>query len=533
MHSIQDVVKIKTKQAPLLHVENLSIQSAEQVLVHHLSFDLAAGETLAIVGESGSGKSISSLGLLGLLPDNLVVHGQAIFQQQDLLKLNDLQLRQIRGQKIAMIFQEPMTALNPLHRVEKIIGEPLLLKGMSKQQVYDRTVALLQDVGIERPEEKLKRYPHELSGGQRQRVMIAAALALDPDVLIADEPTTALDVTLQAQVLNLLKDLIQKRDMAMILISHDLNLVKRYANHVVVMKQGEVVEQGDVNEIFLHPKSPYTQHLLDHDFGIANRVAVDQKVLLEVNQIAVKFPIKTGLFNRVRDHFIAVAPLSFKLYQGESIGIVGESGSGKTSLALALARLIQSEGKIVLLGRDLNSLNESKLRPLRSDFQMVFQDPFSSLNPRMSVAQIIGEGLGLRKISQQDMKQRIDDVLKKVELPIAFAQRYPHELSGGQRQRVALARALVLQPKLMILDEPTSALDRSTQRAIVQLLRQLQLQDDISYLFISHDLQVVRALCQNVLVLRNAELIEFQDTEKLFNSPQHDYTKALIEASRY
>ena len=531
MHSIQGV--IKTQQAPLLHVENLNIYSAEQVLVTGLSFELDAGQILAIVGESGSGKSISSLSLLGLLPDNLKVQGQAIFQQQDLLKLNDLELRQIRGQKIAMIFQEPMTALNPLHRVEKIIGEPLLLKGLSKQQVHERIIALLIDVGIQQPEDKLKHYPHELSGGQRQRVMIAAALALDPDVLIADEPTTALDVILQAQVLNLLKQLIQKRNMAMILISHDLNLVKRYADHVVVMNQGEVVEQGEVNEIFFNPKSEYTQLLLDHNFGVANVLAVGQKMLLDVNQIAVKFPIKTRLFNRVRDYFIAVAPLDFKLHQGESIGIVGESGSGKTSLALALARLIQSDGKIVLLGTNLNSLNESKLRPLRSDFQMVFQDPFSSLNPRMNVAQIIGEGLGIRKISQQDMKQRIDEVLRKVELPVTFSERYPHELSGGQRQRVALARALILRPKLMILDEPTSALDRSTQRAIVQLLRQLQLDEKISYLFISHDLKVVRALCQKVLVLRNAELIEFQNTEALFNSPQHDYTKALIEDSQY
>lgn len=535
MHSIPDAIKHETQnqRVPLLHVEKLKIQSTEQILVEDLSFDLDAGQTLAIVGESGSGKSISSLALLGLLSDTLKVQGQAIFQQQDLLKLSDMQLRQIRGQKIAMIFQEPMTALNPLHRVEKIIGEPLLLKGFGKQQVHDRIVALLLDVGIQQPEEKLKRYPHELSGGQRQRVMIAAALAQDPDVLIADEPTTALDVTLQAQVLTLLKRLIQKRNMAMILISHDLNLVRRYADHVVVMKQGEVVEQGDVHEIFLHPKSAYTQHLLDHDFGVANVLAVNQKALLEVSQVAVKFPIKTGLFNRVREYFTAVASLDFKLHQGESVGVVGESGSGKTSLALALARLIQSDGKIVLLGRDLNRLNESKLRPLRSDFQMVFQDPFSSLNPRMNVAQIIGEGLGLRKISQQEMKQRIDEALIKVELPVVFAARYPHELSGGQRQRVALARALILRPKLLILDEPTSALDRSTQRAIVQLLRQLQRDEEISYLFISHDLQVVRALCQKVLVLRNAELIEFQDTENLFNAPQHDYTKALIEASQY
>ncbi|MBU3846243.1 MAG: dipeptide ABC transporter ATP-binding protein [Candidatus Acinetobacter avistercoris] len=536
MHSIQDATD-KPQDGhsitPLLSVKNLSIQSDQSVLVKQLSFDLKADETLAIVGESGSGKSISSLALLGLLPDNLKVEGEANFAGENLITLTTHQQQSIRGKRIAMIFQEPMTALNPLHRVEMIIGEPLLLLGQSKQQVKQRILALLADVGMSNAEEKLKRYPHELSGGQRQRVMIAAALALDPEILIADEPTTALDVTLQAQVLNLLKELIQKRHMAMILISHDLNLVRRYAENVVVMSKGVVVEQGEVSQVFTHPKDAYTKNLLDHDFGEANAALLDAPEILRLEQVAVKFPIKTGLLNRVKDYFTAVEALDMQIQQGDSIGIVGESGSGKTSLALAVARLISSEGKIVLLGQNLNELNESKLRHLRTDFQMVFQDPFSSLNPRLNVEQIIGEGLALKKITKIEIKQKIETVLAQVELPIDFKTRYPHELSGGQRQRIALARALVLQPQLIILDEPTSALDRSTQRAIVKLLRQLQLEHQLTYVFISHDLQVVKALCQKVLVLRNAEVVEFQDTDSLFNHPQHDYTRKLIAASQY
>lgn len=529
MHLIQDV----TKHTVLLQVENLNIQTTDQHLVNDLCFQLHKGKTLAIVGESGSGKSISSLALLGLLPENLNVTGQAHFKQKDLLSLNSEQQRQIRGRKIAMIFQEPMTALNPLHRVEKIIGEPLVLQGYSKQDVQQRTLQLLEDVGIPQPLDKLKRYPHELSGGQRQRVMIAAALALEPELLIADEPTTALDVTLQVQILNLLNELMQKRQMSMILISHDLNLVKRYADQVIVMCKGKVVEQGAVAQIFNNPTDAYTKNLLDHDFGVAHVIEGDRQEVLKIAQLAVKFPIKQGLLNRVKDYFVALAPLDFAIRQGESIGIVGESGSGKTSMALAIARLIESDGKIVLLGQDLNALKESQLRPLRSHFQMVFQDPFSSLNPRMTVEHIIGEGLALKQMATVEKKQRVREALLKVELDTDFEQRYPHELSGGQRQRVALARALVLSPKLIILDEPTSALDRSTQRAIVQLLRELQLDEELSYLFISHDLQVVRALCQKVLVLRNATLIEFQATEALFKAPLHDYTKALIEASQY
>ncbi|CAB1214511.1 ABC transporter ATP-binding protein [Acinetobacter bouvetii] len=528
MHSIQDANNPQT----LLKVEHLKIQHQQQVLVDDLNFQLHAGETLAIVGESGSGKSISSLALLGLLPSTLNIQGQAWLGQQDLLSLLPEALRQIRGQKIAMIFQEPMTALNPLHRVEKIIAESLWLQGWSKQKARARVIELLKDVGIPDPEDKLRRYPHELSGGQRQRVMIAMALALDPDILIADEPTTALDVTLQAQILNLLKFLQQSRNMAMILISHDLNLIRRYADQVIVMNKGVVEEQGSVADIFTAPKQSYTQDLLNHDFGQAIQIA-EAPNLLALHRVAVKFPIKQGLLNRVKDYFVAVEPLDLQLMQGESIGIVGESGSGKSSLALAISRLIKSEGEIVLLGTDLNQCNETQLRPLRAEFQMVFQDPFSSLNPRLNVEQTIGEGLGLKKLSAVEISQRIDEALEKVELPISFRMRYPHELSGGQRQRVALARALVLRPKLLILDEPTSALDRTTQRAIVKLLRRLQQEHQISYLFISHDLQVVKALCQKVLVLRRAQVMEFQRTEQLFLNPQTEYTRQLIEASQY
>ncbi|MGE8558346.1 MAG: ABC transporter ATP-binding protein [Acinetobacter sp.] len=528
MHSIQDA---NNPQA-LLSVQHLNIQQAEHVLVDDLNFQLHAGETVALVGESGSGKSISSLALLGLLPSTLKIKGQALLGQQDLLSLKTEQLRQIRGHKIAMIFQEPMTALNPLHRVEKIIGETLLLQGWSKTKTQARIIELLKDVGIPDPEDKLRRYPHELSGGQRQRVMIAMALALDPDILIADEPTTALDVTLQAQILHLLKSLQQSRNMAMILISHDLNLVRRYADQVIVLNKGKVEEQGSVAEIFKNPKQAYTRDLLNHDFGEAIQIA-EAPNLLALHKVAVKFPVKQGLLNRVKDYFVAVEPLDLQLMQGESIGIVGESGSGKSSLALAITRLIKSDGEIVLLGTDLNRCNEKQLRPLRAEFQIVFQDPFSSLNPRLNVEQTIGEGLGLKKLSVTEISQRIDEALEKVELPISFRTRYPHELSGGQRQRVALARALVLRPKLLILDEPTSALDRTTQRAIVKLLRRLQQEHQISYLFISHDLQVVKALCQKVLVLRRAQVMEFQSTEQLFLNPQTEYTRQLIEASQY
>lgn len=426
MHSIQDV----NNATPLLQVENLQISSLDQVLVQQLSFELSAGQTLAIVGESGSGKSISSLAILGLLPRNLKVQGRAVLDGQNLLTLSQPQLRQIRGKKIAMIFQEPMTALNPLHRVEKIIGETLLLQGWSKAKARERVLELLKDVGIPEPEDKLRRYPHELSGGQRQRVMIAMALALDPDILIADEPTTALDVTLQAQILHLLKSLQESRQMAMILISHDLNLVRRYADQVIVMNKGRVEEQGGVQQIFNSPQSTYTQDLLNHDFGQALPL-VQTETLLELKQVEVKFPIKQGLLNRIKDYVTAVEPLDLSMLQGQSIGVVGESGSGKSSLALAIARLIESHGQILLENQDLNQLSEKALRPLRSNFQIVFQDPFSSLNPRMTIEQIIGEGLGLKAMTNEQIRSHVEEALARVELPASFKHRYPHELSGG------------------------------------------------------------------------------------------------------
>lgn len=528
--------KIHHDVSALLSVHDLNIDYADKKLVQQLNFKIYPAKTLAIVGESGSGKSISNLALLGLLSADLKITGKANFNHQgqmiDLLSISAEQQRHIRGRKIAMIFQEPMTALNPLHRVETIIGESLLLQGYSKTETRAKVIQLLHDVGIAEPEDKLKRYPHELSGGQRQRVMIASALALEPEILIADEPTTALDVTLQKQILELLKQLQQQKNMAMILISHDLNLVKRYADDVIVMQYGQVVEQGECQTLFSQPQAEYTKHLLNQDFGQALPLNQQAETILTIEQLTVKFPIKAGLFNRVVDYYHAVRSLSVQLVQGESLGIVGESGSGKTSFALAIARLIESEGKIILLNQNLNQLKEKQLRPLRQHFQIVFQDPFSSLNPRMTIAQIIGEGLQVLGVNKHEIQTRVAEALQHVELPVEFATRYPHELSGGQRQRVSLARALILKPKLMILDEPTSALDRTTQRAIVQLLRHFQQQFGISYIFISHDLHVIRALCQNVLVLKNSEVVEYQATEQLFNSPQHDYTKMLIEASR-
>ncbi len=524
----------------LLDVQQLTIQTQQikqkQTLVEDFNLQLHAGETIALVGESGSGKSISSLAMIGLLHDQLKVTGKVNLHQADfshsknLLQLSDKQLQQIRGRNIGMIFQEPMTALNPLHRVEKLVGEILHLRGLSKAEVRERVLALLSDVGIKEPEEKLRRFPHELSGGQRQRVMIAMALAQDPAILIADEPTTALDVTLQEQVLKLLKDLQAKRQMAMILISHDLKLIGRYSDQVIVMQKGQVKEQGATAEIFTNPQDEYTQNLLDHDFGTALK-SENEHTVLTLKDVQVRFPIKAGLLNRVKDYVVAVEPLSLQLKQGECIGIVGESGSGKTSLALAIARLIDSEGQIQLDELQLDQLSEKKLRPYRHQFQIVFQDPFSSLNPRLSVGQIIGEGLEIQGLAASEIQQRVAQVLTQVDLPTEFAERYPHALSGGQRQRVSLARALILEPKLIILDEPTSALDRTTQRAMVKLLRDLQEKMNLSYLFISHDLAVVRALSQRILVLHHGKVVEFQETNQLFANPQTDYTKALLQAS--
>lgn len=528
---------IHAANAPLLRVEQLCIASPDKPLVNGVSFSLCAGQTLAIVGESGSGKSLSSLAVMGLLAPTLKQTGSIKLGEQSLSELHGQPdhpiWRQVRGKRIAMIFQEPMTALNPLHRVEQQVGEALRLSGCTKADTRHKVLSLLTQVGIPEPERRLSQYPHELSGGQRQRVMIAMALALDPEILIADEPTTALDVTLQAQILDLLDALKRERQMGLILISHDLNLVRRYSDEVLVMQQGVVVEQGATAQLFADPQHSYTQHLLDHQFGAHEPSQPDAPALLELRQLQVRFPIKTGLLNRITGYVQAVEPLDLVIHAGESVGVVGESGSGKTSLALAVARLIASEGTIVLSGQTLSGRPEKQLRPLRSGFQMVFQDPFGSLNPRFTLEQIIGEGVEARLPNRSIRRQAVEHALQKVELPASFADRYPHELSGGQRQRVALARALIMQPKLLILDEPTSALDRTTQRAMVQLLCKLQREDGLSYLFISHDLAVVRALCQRVLVLHLGKVMELQDTNALFEAPQTAYTKKLIEAAEY
>ena len=552
-HRLSDSAVQKLKQQeimePVLTVSNLNIANKQQTLVHNLSYQLYQGETLAIVGESGSGKSISSLALLGLLPDSLSVQGKVELRGVGVLPIGqefdshnniakfDKQLKQIRGAKIAIVFQEPMTALNPLHTVGKQIAESLRLAGTPKSQIKQKIIQLLNDVNIKAPDTKLNRYPHELSGGQRQRVMIAMALAQNPDVLIADEPTTALDVSLQHEILELLNRLKQQHGMAMLLISHDLNLVRRYSNNIIVMQQGQVVEAGASNAIFTNPKSTYTQSLISQDFGDPLKVNNDISTspVITVNQLNIAFPQKKSLLGGVSEWMKAVKALSFSLQKGTSLGIVGESGSGKTTIALALSRLLSNQaeikGEIIVDGVDINSLSNKNLRQFRSNIQMVFQDPFASINPRFSIMQIIEEGLLIRGESKPKRQKAVLEALKTVHLPESFAYRYPHELSGGQRQRVALARALIMRPKVIILDEPTSALDSSNQVAVVQLLRDIQQQYGISYIFISHDLNVVQALCQNIMVIMAGECVEYAATEDLFRAPQHPYSKLLIETS--
>ena len=552
-HRLSDSAVQKLKQQeimePVLTVSNLNIANKQQTLVHNLSYQLYQGETLAIVGESGSGKSISSLALLGLLPDSLSVQGKVELRGVGVLPIGqdfdsrnntakfDKQLKQIRGAKIAIVFQEPMTALNPLHTVGKQIAESLRLADTPKSQIKQKIIQLLNDVNIKAPDTKLNRYPHELSGGQRQRVMIAMALAQNPDVLIADEPTTALDVSLQHEILELLNRLKQQHGMAMLLISHDLNLVRRYSNNIIVMQQGQVVEAGASNAIFTNPKSTYTQSLISQDFGDPLKVNNDISTspVITVNQLNIAFPQKKSLLGGVSEWMTAVKALSFSLQKGTSLGIVGESGSGKTTIALALSRLLSNQaeikGEIIVDGVDINSLSNKNLRQFRSNIQMVFQDPFASINPRFSIMQIIEEGLLIRGESKPKRQKAVLEALKTVHLPESFAYRYPHELSGGQRQRVALARALIMRPKVIILDEPTSALDSSNQVAVVQLLRDIQQQYGISYIFISHDLNVVQALCQNIMVIKAGECVEYAATEDLFRAPQHPYSKLLIETS--
>ena len=536
-----------TQNKLMLVVDKLSIVTdADIVLVDKLTYELRQGETLAVVGESGSGKSIASLALLGLLPNSLSVTGEVQLADAAEMttlpisnhKTRDAALRAIRGQRIAMVFQEPMTALNPLHTVAKQIAESLRLSGVPKKHWRDRSIALLSDVNITDPADKLHRYPHELSGGQRQRVMIAMALAQQPDILIADEPTTALDVTLQHEILELLDKLKRQHQMAMILISHDLNLVKRYSDNVIVMRQGQTIEQGKTAEVFNQPAADYTRTLIEQDFGQALDLFEDESqrpTVLQVSHLQVQFPIEKSLFGGVKRWFDAVKNVDMTLQKGQALGIVGESGSGKTTIALALSQLLSHQarisGQIVVNGQDIAVLSRSELRKFRSQIQMVFQDPFASINPRMTVMQIVEEGLLVQGVAKVARQQAVMDSLATVHLPAEFAQRYPHELSGGQRQRVALARALVMQPSLLILDEPTSALDSTTQVTVVNLLREIQEKLHISYVFISHDLKVVRALCQHIMVLKEGTCIESGATEAIFDNPKHPYAKQLLQAS--
>ena len=531
----------------MLIVDKLSIANTLGVpLVDKLSYELRQGQTLAIVGESGSGKSIASLALLGLLPDSLTVTGDV--QLADVTgmvtlpvannKARNAALRSIRGQRIGMVFQEPMTALNPLHTVGKQIAESLHLSGVAKKQWREKSIALLNDVNINDPADKLNRYPHELSGGQRQRVMIAMALAQQPDILIADEPTTALDVTLQHEILELLDNLKCQHNMAMILISHDLNLVRRYSDDVIVMRQGHTIEQGQTAAVFSQPKAEYTRSLIKQDFGQALDLFADsskQPTVLQVSNLQVQFPIEKSLFGGTKRWFDAVKDVDMTLQKGQALGIVGESGSGKTTIALALSQLLSNQarvsGQIMVNGQDITALSKRDLRTFRSQIQMVFQDPFASINPRMTVMQIVEEGLLVQGVNKVERQQAVMDSLTTVHLPLAFAQRYPHELSGGQRQRVALARALIMRPSLLILDEPTSALDSTTQVTVVSLLREIQEKLQVSYVFISHDLKVVRALCQHMIVIKDGVCIESGRSEDVFNNPKHPYAQQLLQAS--
>lgn len=541
---------INNKTAPVLTVSELSIvTNTGATLVDKLGYQLQQGQTLAIVGESGSGKSIASLALLGLLPKSLNVTGDVELassaEQSTMLALpianhdsQDKVLCSVRGQRIGMIFQEPMTALNPLHTVAKQIAESLRLRGVAKKQWRMQTIKLLNDVNITDPEDKLNRYPHELSGGQRQRVMIAMALAQQPDILIADEPTTALDVTLQHEILSLLNDLKREHNMAMILISHDLNLVRRYSDEVIVMRQGQTIEHGTTAAVFANPKADYTRTLMRQDFGQALDIQQSGSdkpaIVLQVKQLQVQFPVQKNLFGTTKRWFDAVTDIDMSLASGQALGIIGESGSGKTTIALALSQLLSNQakvsGQIIVNGQDMSLLSNSELRKFRAQIQMVFQDPFASINPRMTVMQIIEEGLLVQGVAKAARIQAVIDSLETVHLPSEFVHRYPHELSGGQRQRVALARALVMQPRLMILDEPTSALDSTTQVTVVNLLREIQQQRQISYVFISHDLKVVRALCQHIMVLKDGMCVESGATEAVFKYPQHPYAQCLLQA---
>ncbi|MFT6908133.1 MAG: microcin C transport system ATP-binding protein [Oleiphilaceae bacterium] len=538
-----------------IQIKNLSVcfSQGDKLIeaVKDVSLTLYKGETLAIVGESGSGKSVTAQAILGLHPKQKVSYptGEIIFDDKDLLKISDAQMRAIRGAKIGMIFQEPMTSLNPLHTIEKQIGESILLHNKqlalaasdSKKSkktplaIKNKVIELLTLVGIPSPEERLNAYPHQLSGGQKQRVMIAMALANEPDVLIADEPTTALDVTVQKQVLELIKSLQKRLGMSVILISHDLTIVKHYADSVAVMYHGKVIESGLTSEIFDSPKEAYTEKLIHSDpKGRAYPIPENSPVILSSDKVNVWFPQKTSFWGKTTEYLKAANDISIQLKAGETLGIVGESGSGKTTLGLALLKLLPSTGTVIFEGKEIQDLNQAEFRPFRRDMQIVFQDPYGSLSPRMSIFQIIEEGLLIHNISDKVGREKIIiDALEEVGLDAQMRHRFPHEFSGGQRQRIAIARALVLKPKLIILDEPTSALDRTVQAQVVELLRNIQAKYGIAYIFISHDLAVVKALSHHVMVMKQGLVVEQNSCDQIFNSPKQSYTKNLLEAAYF
>ena len=532
---------------PLLSIKNLEVAfglppDPLTSVVRNISFDIYAGQKLALVGESGSGKSVTALSILKLhdARQTHYLHGEIEFDGKNLLALDEAEMRQIRGQDITMIFQEPMTALNPVYRIgEQLIESLIVHKNMSRAKARLHMIELLDRTGIVEPEKRFDAYPHMLSGGQRQRVMIAMALACQPKLLIADEPTTALDVTIQAQIIELLEDLQKEFGMAVLMITHDLNMVKRFADQVCVMKDGEIVEQNNVQDLFANTQHEYTQHLLNSqpETLVKEKEQTGDKELelLTAKNIRCYFPIKAGFFNRKIGDVKAVDDVSLMLHQAETLGIVGESGSGKTTLGMCLLRLQNCQGDIGLQGHDISKLNQRELRSLRKDIQVVFQDPFSSLSPRMTIKQIIEEGLKIHfpELSAEDRYQKIKAIMKEVGLEESMLIRYPHEFSGGQRQRIAIARVVILEPKLILLDEPTSALDVSVQKQVLTLLNRLQKKHNISYLFITHDLRVIRAMAHKVIVMKDGEVIEEGLTETLFENPENNYTKTLLQASLF
>jgi microcin C transport system ATP-binding protein len=526
---------------PILSVEDLHVDfTTEERTIHAVrgvSFTIAPGQTVALVGESGSGKSVTALSVLRLLPYPPASHpkGRVVFKGEDLLNAPAAALRAVRGNGISMIFQEPMSSLNPLHTVEKQVSEALIVhRGMSRADARARTIELLTEVGIQNAETRLADFPHQLSGGQRQRVMIAMALANEPDLLIADEPTTALDVTVQAQVLDLLLSLQKSRGLAILFITHDLAIVRKMAETVHVMTEGRIVESGRTETIFTAPQHAYTQKLLAAEpKGEPLPASAEAEPIVTTEALKVWFPIRRGVFRRTVGHIKAVDDVALSIPRGETLGVVGESGSGKTTLGRAVLRLVRSEGRIAYLGQPISTLHSRALRPLRKNLQMVFQDPYGSLSPRMSVAEIIAEGLGVHEpqLSATERDARVVRALTEVGLAPADRHRYPHEFSGGQRQRIAIARVMVLEPKFVVLDEPTSALDVSVQAQVVDLLRDLQRRHGLTYMFISHDLRVVRALANHVMVMRDGKVVEHGTAREVFSAPKSDYTRALLAAA--